>query len=481
MQTSKSNFSDWYNEIIKEAELCDLRYNLKGFIVFRPWAVITMKKMYSMYEKELERRGHLPALFPSLIPEEYILKESEHVEGFVPEVLWVTHAGSEKLEGKYAMRPTSETAMYPMYAFWINGLKDLPLKIYQSCQVWRHETKATKPFIRSREFYWIEAHDAFATEQEAMNQVREDMEITEKVMHQQFGIPFLFFKRPQWDKFAGAVNTFAADTILPDGRALQLPSTHILGQNFSKAFDIKYTDKNGENQYVWQTCYGPCISRIYAALIATHGDEKGLVLPFDLAPIKIVIIPIYKGENKRKVEGECEKIKKLLAEGGFLAKFDNSENTPGYKFNLYEMKGIPIRIEIGERDIAENSCIVVRRDTKEKIKVKINQLVKKIEELSVLITKTLIKRADEEFKTKVNTASSIEELNKVLDKNGGFVRVPFCTDEKEGKACADKIKEKCKANIRGSLFSSKETVNEKEKCIACGKKATIYLYAARQY
>jgi prolyl-tRNA synthetase len=481
MQVSKSNFSEWYNEIIKEAELCDLRYNLKGFIVFRPWAVITMKKMYALYEAELERRGHVPALFPSLIPEEYIMKESEHIAGFVPEVLWVTQAGSERLENKYAMRPTSETAIYPMYALWINGLKDLPLKIYQSCQVWRHETKATKPFIRSREFYWIEAHDAFATREEAMAQVREDMEMAEEIVHKKFGIPFLFFKRPQWDKFAGAVDTYAADTIMPDGRALQLPSTHFLGQNFSKAFGIKFTDEKGNNQYVWQTCYGPCISRIYAALISTHGDEKGLILPFDLAPLQIIIIPIYKGENKHIINAECEKIREVLIENGFSVKFDDSENTPGYKFNFWEMKGVPIRIEVGERDIADNSCVLVRRDTKEKMKVKINDIVKKINELKTSITENLIERADKEFKNRINSANSIDALNSALDKKGGFVRVPFCTDQMAGEQCAEKIKEVCRANIRGSLFNSNEAPRENEICIVCGKKATIYLYAARQY
>lgn len=481
MQTLKSNFSEWYNEIIKEAGLCDLRYNLKGFVVFMPWAVMSMKKMYRIYETELEAKGHVPALFPALIPEEYIMKESEHVEGFVPEVFWVTHAGSEKLEQKYAMRPTSETAMYPMYALWINGLKDLPLKIYQSCQVWRHETKATKPFIRSREFWWIEAHDVFATEDGAMKQVREDMEMAEKIIHQTFGISFLFFKRPQWDKFAGADNTFAADAIMPDGKVLQLPSTHMLGQHFSKAFNIRYMDEKGNYQYGWQTCYGPCVSRIYAAVIAMHGDDKGLVLPFELAPIQIVIVPIYKAENKERIDEECGKIEKELTSAGMTVKFDDSDRTPGSKFNLWEMKGIPIRVELGERDIANASCIIVRRDTKEKAPVKLTELVKKINETKLAITKNLIERADKEFKARVNNADSIESLNKALDKSGGFVRVPFCTDAKEGKKCADKIKDECKANMRGSLFDSKDMPSAKEKCIACGKKASIYLYAARQY
>ena len=485
MQIDKAKkFSDWYNTIIKEAKLCDLRYNLKGFIVFMPWSVLTMEKMYQHYEQALQRRGHAPAWFPALIPEEYLLKESEHVAGFVPEVLWVTQAGKEKLEQKYAMRPTSETAMYPIYALWINGIKDLPLKIYQRGQVWRHETKATRPFIRSREFYWIEAHDAFATEREALAQVKEDMETAEEVLHESWGIPFIFFKRPQWDKFAGAVDTYAADTILPDGKALQLPSTHFLGQNFSKVFDVKYMDEQGKEQFVWQTCYGPAISRIYAALIATHGDEKGLVLPFDLAPVQIVIVPIYRGDNKKIIDSECEKIRKTLIDNELSVKFDDSEQTPGYKFNFWEMKGVPLRLEIGERDIADKSVMIARRDSKEKrekIKVKISDLAKKINELKNEINKSLLDRADIEFKNRLSKANDIGELNKILDKNSGFVRIAFCTDQMQGAACADKIKDVTHANIRGSLFNSKEKPDAKDLCVSCGKKASIYLYAARQY
>lgn len=481
MNTPKSkSFSAWYNEIVKEAELCDLRYNLKGFVVFMPWSVMSMKKMYAIYEKALESRGHVPALFPALIPEGYFHKEAEHIAGFAPEVLWVTEAGKNKLEERYAMRPTSETAMYSMYSLWINGLKDLPLKIYQSCQVWRHETKATKPFIRSREFYWIEAHDAFATKAEAEKQVQEDMEMAEEVIHQQFGVPFLFFRRPQWDKFAGAVDTYAADALMPDGKTLQLPSTHLLGQNFAKPFNVKFTNEKGELEYVWQTCYGPAISRIYAAVFATHGDDKGLVLPFELAPLQIVIIPIYKGENKEKVKSECEKTRKMLLAENFTVTLDDSENTPGFKFNHWEMKGVSFRIEIGERDIAEQSCIVVRRDTKEKMKVKVSDLAKTIKGLKNEITKTLRERADAWFKTKLSEAKAMKELESVLDKNGGFVRVAFCTDQMEGENCADAIRDACMANVRGSLFGSKDAPKG-EKCISCGKSASIYLYVARQY
>ncbi|MBU0532605.1 proline--tRNA ligase [Candidatus Micrarchaeota archaeon] len=477
MKLDKSDFSEWYNTITKEAELCDLRYGIKGFVVFMPWAVMTMNRMYTLMEKEVEDKGHVPALFPALIPEHYLMKESDHVEGFVPEVFWVTKAGVNELEEKYAMRPTSETAMYSMYALWVHGLKDLPLKIYQRCQVWRHETKATKPFIRSREFYWIEAHNCFATRKDALKQVREDMEMTEEVIHKQYCIPFLFFKRPQWDKFAGAENTYAADTLMPDGRALQLPSTHMLGQNFSKAFDIKYKDENGEDQYVWQTCYGPAISRIYAALIATHGDDKGLVLPFDLAPVQIVMVPIYRDETKATVLKECKKLGKKLSKL-YTVKLDDSDNTPGFKFNQWEMKGVPLRIELGPRDIEEGTVMLVRRDTGEKLKVKPADLKKKIKEAAKAIRANLKQNADKWFADKLSFTENIDDLGNKIDMHG-FVRVPFCSDKVEAKACADIIKEKYHANVRGALFGS--TDKPHGKCIACEKDATIYLYVARQY
>ncbi|HSB47233.1 MAG TPA: proline--tRNA ligase [Candidatus Bilamarchaeum sp.] len=478
MKVPKSDFSEWYNTVIKDANLCDIRYGIKGFVVFMPWAVMTMNRMYSMYEEALEARGHVPALFPALIPESYFTRESDHVKGFVPEVFWVTEAGAHKTEERYAMRPTSETAMYTMYALWIHGTRDLPLKLYQRCQVWRHETKATKPFIRSREFHWIEAHDCFATRDDAMRQVREDMEMAEQVIHGQFCVPFLFFKRPQWDKFAGAEDTFAADTLMPDGKALQLPSTHMLGQHFSKAFGIKYTDEKGKEEYVWQTCYGPAISRIYAAVISTHGDDKGLVFPVRLAPTQVVIVPIIKDETREKVMEKCREIEKQIG-CCFAVKVDDSDRTPGFKFNEWELKGVPIRIELGMRDVESGTVMVARRDTGEKLKVPMESLCEKLDEIAQSVDKGIKEKADKWFSDKLSFADSMEELGKKLDLHG-FVRVPFCSDGMEGQKCADIVKDKHQANIRGSLFGS-DALPTGKKCISCGNEAKIYLYAARQY
>jgi prolyl-tRNA synthetase len=479
MDIPKENFSDWYNSIMKEAELCDLRYNLKGFTVIQPNAADVMGRMYRIYEDALEKRGHRKAYFPSLIHEKNLQTEKEHVEGFAPEVFWVTEAGKNKLEERMLMRPTSETAIYPMYALWINGKSDLPLKIYQSCQVWRYETKATKPFIRTREFHWIEAHDVFATEKEALAQITEDMEMAREIIHKSFGIPFIFFKRPQWDKFAGAVDTFAADTLLPDGKTLQLPSTHNLGQNFAKSFGIKYMDDDGEEKYAYQTTYGPCISRIFAALISIHGDNKGLVLPFHLANVQVAIIPIIRKGNEEKVLPFARELGKTLSRV-FRTQVDSSDNTPGFKYNYWELNGTPIRIEVGERDMDSGKAVVARRDTGEKSQVPFGELPSFIEKAGMEMNASLLKSADAAFASIQKEADNMQELKSALDSGGGFVRVPFCSDGMDAEPCAEKAKDSCSANIRGSKYSEGEKPAGK-KCIGCGHPASIYLYAARQY
>ncbi len=480
MKSKKIDFSDWFTEITKQAELCDLRYNVKGFVVFMPWSVKTMKLMYAAYEDELEAKGHRPALFPALIPESNFTKESEHVAGFVPEVLWVTHAGEKLLEEKLAMRPTSETAMYTMYSQWIQGLSDLPLKIYQSCQVWRHETKATRPFIRSREFYWIEAHNVFATEQEARDQVKEDMETSEAMLHLEFGIPFIFFQRPEWDKFPGAVHTFAADTLMPDGKVIQQPSTHLLGKNFAKAFNIQYDDEQGNKQYGWQTCYGPAISRIYASLISIHGDDKGLVLPFDLAPTQVIIVPILKKEGTEKLAEKAGEIKQKLCKKRIRAEADLSEKTPGFKFNEWEMKGVPIRIELGMRELESGELTLHRRDTGEKQKINEDELIEKIGSLSSSIKENLIKKADEWFSSMLKEAGTFEELKEKLE-SGGLIKIPFCSIDMDGQECAESLKEKIHADVRGKKFGDGEKPKQGVKCIGCGKDAAQFVYVAKQY
>ncbi|MCD6549753.1 proline--tRNA ligase [Candidatus Micrarchaeota archaeon] len=488
MKVSKEkNFSEWFTEIVKEAGLADLRYNVKGFVVYMPWSVITMEKMYDIYEKELLRTGHKPAWFPLLIPESNFKLEAEHVEGFTPEVFWVTeHGAGEKFEEKLALRPTSETAMYRMYSLWIQGRKDLPFKMYQRASVYRYETKATRPFLRSREFFWLESHDCFATEEEAINQVKRDMEMTENVVHKRFCIPFIFFKRPKWDKFAGAVDTFAADTMMPDGKVIQLPSTHLLGQNFSRPFNIQFTDTDGEKKYVWQTCYGPAITRIYGAMISILGDDKGLRLPFELAPIQIVIIPIFTDENKEKIVEYCRQVESMLTVGSkryceeWRIKVDLSENTPGYKFNEWEMKGVPIRLEVGQKEMDSQTVTVVIRTRKGRETVPLDNLIETIKEKGEQVTEDLRKWADEQFENVITDAKTMDELKTVLEK-GGFARVPLCSIDEDGKECADWIKAETHGNIRGVRFDRDEKPDPEDKCIWCGKPARYIVYIARQY
>ncbi|HDD72661.1 MAG TPA: proline--tRNA ligase [Candidatus Aenigmarchaeota archaeon] len=477
IKNPKERFSKWFSEVIAKAELADIRYNVKGFVVFREWSVLAMEEMYKLYERELQRRGHKPVWFPAVIPEENFEKEAEHVEGFCPEVFWVTHAGDKKLEKRLALRPTSETAMYSMYSIWVRSWRDLPLKLYQRAQVWRYETKATRPFIRSREFYWLEAHDVFATREEAERQVKEDMEMTETIMHREFGVPFIFMKRPEWDKFAGAVYTFAADSLMPDGKIIQQPSTHLLGQNFSKPFDIKFIDRNEKEEYAWQTCYGPCISRIFASVVALHGDDKGLRFPFKIAPLQVIIIPIGAEKSERVMEF-CREVRETLYNADLRVEIDDSKNTPGWKFNQWEMKGVPIRLEIGPKESENNFVTLVRRDTNERKKVSLENLIETVFEEGKKLTENLVKQSDEFFKNNFREAKTWEELEREI-KKGGFVRIPFCSTGKDGLACAERIKEELHGDVRGERADKMEEPHGN--CVVCGKKANHIVYVGKQY
>lgn len=478
MKHRKKDFSEWFSEILVKAELADLRYNVKGFLVHRPWSVLAMKSMYRIYEDEFENKGHEPAWFPAVIPESNFKMEAEHVEGFAPELFWITHSGDEKLAERMALRPTSETAMYTMYSKWIRSWRDLPLKIYQSCQVWRCDTKATRPFIRGREFYWIEGHDVFATMEEAEKQVKEDMQMTENVMHKVYGIPFLSIQRPEWDKFPGAVHTYVADTIMPDGKILQQPSTHLLGQNFAKGFRIRFKDKDEKEKYPWQTCYGPAIWRMFASVIALHGDDKGLMFPFEIAPAQVIIIPITGlGEDVRVVE-KCNEIKKTLEAASIRARVDTSDNTPGWKFNQWELRGVPVRIDVGPKELKERSFTLVRRDTGARRKARESELVRIIPNIGKDMTARMRESADAFLRKNIRSASDLKELGTQLDK-GGFVRIDFCSMDIEGVPCAEKIKDRFHAEVRGTRFDKSE--KPKGRCVVCGKPGTCVAYVGRAY
>ena len=471
----KENFSEWFTQIVTKAGLADQRYNVQGFIVHMPWAMRIIREIYRLFEQELERTGHEPVLFPLVIPEENFEKEKEHVEGFKPEVFWVTEAGNDKLERRLALRPTSETAFYQMYALWITSWRDLPLKLYQSVSVYRYE-KTTRPFIRGREFLWIEAHDAFATHRQALRQVREDMENSRKVIWEQLGIPFLFLKRPPWDKFKGAEDTYAADTLMPDGRVLQISSTHDLGQRFAKAFGITFMDKNGKEKYVWQTCYGPGVWRILAALVAIHGDDKGLVLPFRVAPVQVVIIPIYYDEEEKKlVMRKCRRFYLKLKRRNIRVLVDTRDKTPGWKFNDWELKGVPIRLEIGRREVEQGFVTIFRRDLKKREKVPDDEVVDRIYELAEEILDNLKNRAKKFFEENIVSANSKKGLVKAI-KEGKIVKISFCGKEE----CAEDMREATNgAKVRGTSLDFKE--GDYGKCVWCGQPARYLVYVAKAY
>ncbi len=468
------NFSEWYSQVLEKAEIIDIRYAVKGFVVIRPWGAMTMEKMYGLYEQALQEKGHVPSFFPVVIPEKNFKKEACHVKGFKPEVFWLEKI---KGEGRLALRPTSETAMYQMYSLWIRSWRDLPLKIYQRANVFRYETKATRPLIRAREFYWIETHDCFATKAEAEAQVQEDIKTTEQVMHQKFGIPFLPMKRPCWDKFAGSEYTIGSDVLMPDGKLIQQPSTHFLGQNFAKAFNVKFKDKNEKEKYVWQTCYGPAISRILASIVSIHGDDSGLVLPFVISPIQVIIIPIYTSKNKKKILAECEKISQKLKELNIRTKLDQSEKRPGEKYYESELKGIPFRLEVGEKEIKSKSLILFERDIKKKQKIKTSDL-KKIAKLGQQYDKRLLKKADDFMKGKVINCKTKDEIKKAIS-NKKIARTNLCSIDESGVKCAEFVEKKIMAEIRGTLANTKEKTFGK--CAICNKPAKEVVYIGKSY
>jgi prolyl-tRNA synthetase len=476
--SKEENFSDWYSELVQKAELADLRYNIKGFVCYMPWAVISIKKMYEKYEKVLERNGHLPLIIPSLIPESNFLLESSHVEGFAPEVFWVTETGAgEKFQERLALRPTSETALYRMYSYWIRSYNDLPFKRYQSCQVWRAEaTKATRPFLRAREFHWIEAHNVFATMEEAEAQVREDMDMAYEVLQNEFAIPIVFFQRPQWDKFPGALNTYAADALMDSGKVIQLPSTHLLGQNFSKPFDVKFMDKDGVEKHGYITCYGPAISRIYGAMAAILGDDKGLILPFDLAPQQIVIVPILFKNSDEEVMKKCRELQTTLSKK-YRVQLDTRDVSAGEKYNHWEIKGVPIRLELGPRDLTKGEVVLVTRNDGNKKNVKLEDLNHELDRIATTYTNHLRDKQLGKFKDYIIDCVDMDGIQKAVD-NKKMVRAGFCSTELDGAKCAEIIEKQTGAFVRGTKFGE---TNTKHKCIICGKPATATVYIAKSY
>ncbi|ACV24215.1 proline--tRNA ligase [Methanocaldococcus fervens] len=451
-------FSEWYSEILEKAEIYDVRYPIKGCGVYLPYGFKIRRYTFEIIRDLLDKSGHDEALFPMLIPEDLLAKEAEHIKGFEDEVYWVTHGGKTPLDVKLALRPTSETPIYYMMKLWVKVHTDLPIKIYQIVNTFRYETKHTRPLIRLREIMTFkEAHTAHSTKEEAEEQVKEAISIYKKFFDT-LGIPYLISKRPEWDKFPGAEYTMAFDTIFPDGRTMQIATVHNLGQNFSKTFEIIFETPTGDKDYAYQTCYG-ISDRVIASIIAIHGDEKGLILPPIVAPIQIVIIPlIFKGKEDVVMEKAKELYEKLKDK--YRVHIDDRDIRPGRKFNDWEIKGVPLRIEIGPKDIENGKITLFRRDTMEKFQVDESELEEVIEKTLNNIMENIKNRAHEKFENFITILEDInpEEIKKILSEKRGVVLIPF-----KEEIYNEELENKVEATILG------ETEYKGKKYIAIAK------------
>jgi len=467
------NFSKWFDELLLNAEIMDNRYPIKGFAVYKGWGARIARKITEMLEKKLEETGHTPMLFPVTISEDSFKKEAQHIKGFTAEVFWITHAGNRKLKKRMLLRPTSETAMYPMFAQWIRSHADLPLKIFQSVCVYRYETKATRPLLRMREFLWNEAHTVHKNWKEAEEQIKEAVKIYDEVF-KGLGLSYYILKRPDFDKFAGAAYSIAFDAWNPDGRVNQIGTVHNLGENFSRAFNITYEDLKGKQRHVVQTCYGFGISRTLAAIIAQHGDDHGLVLPPEIAPIQVVVIPIpYKG-SEADVENYAREVFEKLRKAGLRVRLDETDKTPGEKYYYWEMFGVPVRVEVGPRDMKEKQITICERVNLERTSVTLDRAVQAIEETFEKIAENLKKRSLSTLREMTVDASNVKTLREAV-KAKKIAKICWCGDVE----CAEKIRDESGGEIRGHRIDIEE--ESEYPCIICGGKAEKVVYVARAY
>jgi len=466
------NFDEWYVQIILKSELADYSA-VSGCMIFRPDAYFIWEQIQKLTDENFKKSGIKNVYFPLFIPEKLLAKEKEHVEGFSPEVAWVTQVGNSKLDERLAIRPTSETIMYPSYAKWTRSWRDLPIRYNQWNNVVRWEFKHAVPLLRTREFLWQEGHTAFATEKEALAEEDEIIEIYRKTTEDLLALPGIMGRKTDKEKFAGAVFTSSIEHLMPDGRAIQGPDFHHDGQNFSKAFDITFLDENKKKQYAWQNTFGMSTREI-GVMIAIHSDDKGLVLPPKVAPIQVVIIPIYDSKARDGILNEAKKL-----EGEIKSKFrtkldDREEFSPGFKYNEWELKGVPLRIEIGPKDIKNKQVVLVRRDTCKKETVKISGVTQKIKDLLEEIQKNVFNKARDFLKNNTHEAKTYDELKNILKARGGILQAPWCGE----RSCEDKLKEDTGTKIINIPFKQGKITSS---CIICGNKAKEIVNIAKSY
>ena len=470
--SKNDNFSEWYTQVIIKAELADYA-PVKGLIVLRPDGYSIWESIKESLDSKLKETGHRNGFLPVLIPESLLAKEKEHFEGLNPEVFWVTHSGNSELGDRLALRPTSETLAYSLFSKWIRSWRDLPLKMNFWNTALRAEIKGTKPFLRTSEFLWQEGHTVHATKDEAEKEVADILELYKKTIEEELAVPVITGKKSENDKFVGAVYTDTLESLMPDGKALQMGTSHFLGQNFSKPFDVKYLDETNTETFAWQTSWGVSW-RLIGGMIMTHGDDKGLILPPKIAPIQVVIIPIYyTNDDKDSVIQKAHQIKDDLSKIDLRVHLDDREQlTPGFKFNDWEMKGIPIRIEIGPKDIAKKQVVLVRRHNRTKTSLNMDSLTEKISSELKNIQKEMFDAAKKILDERVVRVSEYQQFKEQLD-NGKMIDCSWCGNQ----TCEDKIKEETGADIR--VIPSDNT--KAETCIYCKNSGTTNVLFARGY
>ncbi|MBO4823686.1 MAG: proline--tRNA ligase [Clostridia bacterium] len=464
------NFPQWYTDIVLKTELCDYG-PVKGTMVIRPYGFALWENIKNALDKSLKAHEYQNAYFPMLIPSSFIEKEKEHVAGFAPELATVTHVGAEALPEKLYIRPTSETMIGNMLAKWLQSYKELPMKLNQWCNAVRWE-KTTRPFLRTSEFLWHEAHAVFADAKSAKKNALDDLYLYENFMRNYLALPVLIGQKSEKEKFAGAEITYGVEAMMKDGKSLQVGTSHYLGQNFSKSFNIKFQDDQKLSRYAYTTSVGTS-TRLIGAIVMTHGDDRGLVLPPRVAPIQVIIVPV--AQHKPGVLNVAENIKRTLTNLHYRVAIDDSDNTPGWKFNQWEMKGVPVRIEVGPRDIENNECQISRRDTLTKTTIKLNQIERYVADLLENIQQTMLVTAMQNRDKHIKRVKTFPELKKAINA-GNFVLAPWCNCTE----CEEAIKTETNGvSTRVMPFDS--ALEKNSVCVHCGKPAKVEIIFAKAY
>jgi prolyl-tRNA synthetase len=459
-------FNEWYVEIVEKAGLADKRYPIKGMNVWTGYGWKAMRLIDDFIRKEFDGTGHQEVCFPLLIPETEFKKEEDHIKGFGSEVYWVTHAGENELDVRLLLRPTSETAMYPIFSLWVRSHADLPLKTYQIVNVFRYETKQTRAFIRMREIHFFESHTCHIDFEDAERQISENLEIMQR-LSKKICLPYVMCKRPDWDKFAGAFYTIGFDMLMPTGRTLQMGSIHQYKENFSRPYEIKYEDADGQHKYAHQTTFGMS-ERILGALVSIHADGKGIILPPDIAPIQVIIIPIFSKDDKEVVEQWCNNVEGLLDKAGIRCQIDDRDLRPGNKYHDWELKGVPLRIEIGSRDIKEKSVTAARRDSSERSRIRIENVSEEVGGMLTGIQQDLYHKVTEGMEKDIKP---ITELSGIEE---GINSMFWCGEEE----CGHRIEDDTGMAILGEPVDRDPIEGN---CIVCGKPSNKNIYVARTY